>query len=199
MKKSIFAVAMAAALAAAPMTAFAEEETEAASEADELVLDYNRIDESVYEGTWISTGLGFDLYLPSDWNVIDPATVEGAEDEGLVFMAQEPEDSNGDGVLWTVDVTVSDPGQFTDIDDLYTQASAEETWENVIYVDANGIPAIGFDIPDKKVSGLGFVTDKGAFATFQFVPNDDDDFNAYLANMLNSVSPTEEDAETTTE
>ncbi len=200
MKKNLFAIALAATMALTPMAAFAGE-TEGA---EVPTLDYNNIDESVYDGTWISTVFGFDLYLPTDWNVlvngdqVDDSVKDQVEGSGLVFLAQEPEDSNGDGVLWTVGVTASET-DITSLDQAEEQIAAIDGAENVMEVSCNGIPAVTFDLKNEKASGVAFGNTDGQFFTLQISPNDDDDFTPTALNIFNSLSPTEAEASTEVE
>ena len=93
MKKKFAALALTAVLAvsAAVPAAAAQSTAEnaTASSAEDLLLSMENIDTSVYEGTWLNTGLGFDLYLPSDWSVIEQTEDMKAND--IVFMATDLE------------------------------------------------------------------------------------------------------------
>ena len=65
----------------------AETETATESSAADIVLNYKDMDPNAYEGTWVSTGLGFDLYLPSDWDVLEVSD-ENAK-QGIVYQAAD--------------------------------------------------------------------------------------------------------------
>ena len=65
----------------------AETEVTTESSAADIVLSYEDMDPNAYEGTWISTGLGFDLYLPSDWDVLEVSD-ENAK-QGIVYQAAD--------------------------------------------------------------------------------------------------------------
>ena len=73
--KKVMAMLCAAAMVtgfSAPVWAEADaaEDTEAADdEITELTMDM--LDEAAYEGTWLSFEPGFDLYVPSNWNIIN--------------------------------------------------------------------------------------------------------------------------------
>ena len=104
MKKKFAALALTAVLAvsAAVPAAAAQSTAENAtvSSAEDLLLSMENIDTSVYEGTWLNTGLGFDLYLPSDWSVIEQTEDMKAND--IVFMATDLEKG------WSVSISQSD-------------------------------------------------------------------------------------------
>lgn len=190
MKKSIVALAVAAAMMVTPAAAFADE-TEGA--ADQIIsLSYEDINEDVYEGVWVSLPeeIGIDMYLPADWNVLDVSTVEGAEDAGIAFMAQAPE-ANADGIFWTVaaakvpDVTVDS------VEQIQEELSKDASMTNVMLADVNGIGAVSFSIEEKNVEGVAFAGLDGSLYTVQFSPMNDDDFSAYEGNMIMSISETE--------
>lgn len=93
MKKRIAGVtaAMMVVAAIAAPAVFAEE-TEAGlglvNTSDEpVVFDYHDVDDSVFEGQWWDTGLGFDLCLPADW--IDNDLTEEMTEAGVVHIYGE--------------------------------------------------------------------------------------------------------------
>ena len=93
MKKRIAGVtaAMMVVAAIAASAVFAEE-TEAGlglvNTSDEpVVFDYHDVDDSVFEGQWWDTGLGFDLCLPADW--IDNDLTEEMTEAGVVHIYGE--------------------------------------------------------------------------------------------------------------
>ena len=88
--KKVMAMLCAAAMvtgSSAPVWAEADaaEDTEAADdEITELTMDM--LDEAAYEGTWLSFEPGFDLYVPSNWDVLEISD-EDAEYEQVVENA----------------------------------------------------------------------------------------------------------------
>ena len=49
----------------------AAEETEAAEATEITELTIDMLEEAAYEGTWLTLNPGFDLYVPSNWNVLE--------------------------------------------------------------------------------------------------------------------------------
>ena len=199
--KKAFVLAMAAALTAAAWTpAMAKEKTteveteavsEEASEAEQntLVLSYEDIDPEVYDGVWVSTGYGFDLYLPSDWNVLDASEIDGAEDAGIVYMAQA-EEALEDGTKATVTVSAKKVDGIENLQQIYEELDETGEYSSLTYCDANGIPAVGFDSKEQNVSGLAFADTDGYMYVVAVTPNDNKDFAAAERNIILSVSPT---------
>ena len=61
------------------------------------------------------------------------------------------------------------------VDDIYKQLG-DAGYKSLYKMDLNGIPAVGFDIDDQKVSGVAFADADGGMYTVQLGPNDDKDF-----------------------
>lgn len=56
----------------APVWAEETDGTETAAEATDITeLTLDMLEEAAYEGTWVSFEPGFDLYIPSNWNVLE--------------------------------------------------------------------------------------------------------------------------------
>lgn len=180
MSKKIFAFILVLAFVASLMTtaAFADGET-----ADDPVkLDYRDIDTAVYDGAWVDTGLGFDVYLPSDWVLVDITEEQAAA--GLAFQAGE----EGGGANMTV--TMMEAPEGYDLDQLAQELAASAT--TAAYADLNGIPGVIFDNLETMVSGFGMLTDDGMLITGVVSAPSDDQYEAYspyIKNMILSVSP----------
>lgn len=188
MKKKFAALALTAVLAvsAAVPAAAAQSTAEnaTASSAEDLLLSMENIDTSVYEGTWLNTGLGFDLYLPSDWSVIEQTEDMKAHD--IVFMASDLEKG------WSVSVSQSDLSDNpVGSKQIYEQLSSDSKYTNVMNANANGIPCVTFDKDEDKVSGLAFADVNGQMYTVMVTPNDDKDFVPTMENIIYSVSPSD--------
>ena len=185
--KKILALILAGMMAiSAGAAVYAEEATEAA-EPEVIEFDYQDVDQELYEGTWINTGLGFDMYLPSEWTLL-----EVDEESDVVFQAAESEEGGRN-----VAVTYTEEGGVESTEDLYAQLEAGG-YTGLQYVDMSGILGVGFDSDEKKVSGVAFIDTDGALYTVVLGPTDDEEFQAIALNIFMSISPTEE-AETETE
>ncbi|MCR5138337.1 MAG: hypothetical protein K6C12_14820 [Oscillospiraceae bacterium] len=180
MSKKIFALILVLALAASLMTTAVYAAGETAD--DPIILDYHDIDTSVYDGAWVSTGLGFDVYLPSDWVLVDITAEQAAA--GLAFLAGE----EGGGANMTV--TMMDAPQGYSLDQLAQELAATATTAS--YADLNRIPGVIFENLETKVSGYGILTASGVLITGVISAPSDDQYEAYspyIKNMILSVSP----------
>lgn len=192
MKKRIAMImtAMLTAAAIAPC-AYAEAETEAVpgtSLDNPIMFDYHDMDPDVYEGAWVSTGLGFDLYLPADWVLTDISEEEAAA--GLVFRAGE--EGGGANVCLTCTAIPEEVADTLDYDMLKAELDANVS--ESFFLDLNGIPAIGYDSEESKTSGFSILPGDGTLISGVVAPPSDEeyeDFAPYFQNIFMSVSPTE--------
>ena len=71
-KKIMAMVCTAAMISGASAPVWAADDTETAAEAAEVTeYTYDMLEKEAYEGTWLSFEPGFDLYVPSDWEVLE--------------------------------------------------------------------------------------------------------------------------------
>ena len=185
-KKAMAMMCVAAMLtgAAAPVWAAdaTTEESADASEYTELTMDM--LDEAAYEGTWLSFEAGFDLYVPSDWDVLEVSDEDKAD--GLDFQANAPDDSGVNMVVTTTDV-----GKEYDVDKLVDEFT-EAKYTEIEKVQINGIYAVSFET-DSTYS-LAFLDDQGYMYNVQIGPKADD-VEPIAQTLFISLSKTEENDE----
>ena len=148
-----------------------------------LVFSYEDMDASVYDGKWLSTGLGFDVYVPMDWVQVLPTDEQSAA--GLAYLVGE----DGGGANLTVTLTETPSGYS------YEQLGQElaSSMTAAAYADLNGIQAVVFDNNDTKISGFSTLLDGTLITGVISAPTDDqyDAYSPYIKNIIMSVSPTE--------
>ena len=181
--KNVLALILALILAAGCMAVPAYAAGQEGSTPDNPVkMDYHDIDTSVYSGAWVSTGLGFDVYLPEDWVIVE--LTKEQKDAGLAFQAGE----NGGGANMSVTLTPTPAGY--GYEQLGQELAASAT--TAMYADLNGLPAVIFENDNTKVTGYSMLTgDNGLITGVMSAPSDDqyDAYAPWLKNMLLSVSP----------
>lgn len=202
MKKRIAGVtaAMMVVAAIAAPAVFAEE-TEAGlglvNTSDEpVVFDYHDVDDSVFEGQWWDTGLGFDMCLPADW--IDNDLTEEMTEAGVVHIYGE----EGGGANCTIVYTAlpEEVADTYDIDQLGQELAASNT--TVLYADLSGIPAVVFENDENCISGFSMLTDDGHLIQGVISAPSDDQYEEYgpvFGNITTSISPTETEEASTEE
>lgn len=183
MKKIMAMVCTAAMISVSSAPVWAADDTETAAEAAEVTeYTYDMLEKEAYEGTWLSFEPGFDLYVPSDWEVLE-VSEEDQKEHGLMFQAKAPDDS-GDNMV----VTATDIGKDYDTDKMKAELETEETYTDIEKVIINGIEAVVFNTD--VTYGLAFLDDNGIMYNVQMGEISDE--NAEIAqNLFISLRVTE--------
>lgn len=149
----------------------AAEDTETADdEITELTMDM--LDEAAYEGTWLSFEPGFDLYVPSNWDVLEISDEDAAD--GVMFQAQDPDSEEGVNMV----VTATDVGT---------------EYEDVEKVCINGLYAVSFET--ESTYGIAFLEDaEGMMYNVQIGPKSDD-IQPIAETLFVSLIKTEDNVE----
>ncbi|RHA49246.1 DUF4367 domain-containing protein [Blautia obeum] len=182
-KKIMAMVCAAAMIGGVSAPVWATDDTETATEAAEVTeYTYDMLEKEAYEGTWLSFEPGFDLYVPSDWEVLE-VSEEDQKEHGLMFQAKAPDDS-GDNMV----VTATDIGKDYDTDKMKAELETEETYTDIEKVIINGIEAVVFNTD--VTYGLAFLDDDGIMYNVQMGELSDE--NAEIAqNLFISLRVTE--------
>ena len=184
-------VCTAAMISVSSAPVWAADDTETAAEAAEVTeYTYDMLEKEAYEGTWLSFEPGFDLYVPSDWEVLE-VSEEDQKEHGLMFQAKAPDDS-GDNMV----VTATDIGKDYDTDKMKAELETEETYTDIEKVIINGIEAVVFNTD--VTYGLAFLDDNGIMYNVQMGEISDE--NAEIAqNLFISLRVTETTDDAATE
>ena len=149
--KNVLALILALVLAAGCMAVPAYAAGQEGSTPDNPVkMDYHDIDTSVYNGVWVSTGLGFDVYLPEDWVIVE--LTKEQKDAGLAFQAGE----NGGGANMSVTLTPTPAGY--GYEQLGQELAASAT--TAMYAALNGLPAVIFENDNTKETGYRMIEEE---------------------------------------
>lgn len=187
MKKNLMALFLAGAMAAGLSTfAFAEGETELMEdEVLEVTMDY--MDEDLYDGTWVPFEAGFDLYLPTDWNVLD--LTEDNIDDGIIFMVSPQETQEEAEAMLSVQMNDATGAELEDIAAGYEEAG----FTGIGYANVNGIACVLYDDEPDDLQGLTFLGESGTMYTILMAPASSEEYSPIWNNVLFSLSPSEEE------
>ena len=171
---------------------YAEDATAGTTPDNPVEFSYEDIDETVYDGAWFETGLGFDVYLPEEWEEVD-ITDEMAE-AGLMFMAGEP--GGGANIAITAAEIPADQADSYDIEQLGEELAGTVT--TAMYADLSGIPAVIFENEETKVSGFSTVVAGYIVTGVISAPSDDEyeEYGPHIMNIITSVSLTPDEDST---
>lgn len=193
MRKRLAAVLAAMMVVSAVSPAvYAEDATVGTTPDNPVEFSYEDIDETVYDGAWFETGLGFDVYLPEEWEEVD-ITDEMAE-AGLMFMAGEP--GGGANIAITAAEIPADQTDSYDIEQLGEELAGTVT--TAMYADLSGIPAVIFENEETKVSGFSTVVAGYIVTGVISAPSDDEyeEYGPHIMNIITSVSLTPDEDST---
>ena len=183
-KKIMAMLCTAAMLTGSALPVWAEDaaETEdtaaAADEYTELTMDM--LEEQAYEGSWLSFEAGFDLYVPSDWDVVELKDED--KEQGIVFAAKAADDSGINMVVMANEVG-------TDYDD--DKLVAEFTDAGYTEIEKDSINTIkGVSFETETTYGFAFLDGQGYMYNVQVGPKGDDTV-PIAQNLLISLSLSE--------
>lgn len=180
MKKKLLTILMAATMAiSCPVMSFADE-------AEMTELTYDMIDSDVYDGTWITAFGVFDLYLPSDWDVLVNADVNETPENNVYFQAQSEDGSRSVAISYSQ----------TDNGDLEQLAAGltEQGYDEIQYMDINGIQVVTYSTVADGVSiaGIATIGDQGGCYNVTIgAAEGDEEFQAIGQNIICSFSAAE--------
>lgn len=155
------------------------EDTAAAADGyTELTMDM--LEEQAYEGSWLSFEAGFDLYVPSDWDVVELKDED--KEQGIVFAAKAADDSGINMVVMANEVG-------TDYDD--DKLVAEFTDAGYTEIEKDSINTIkGVSFETESTYGFAFLDGQGYMYNVQVGPKGDDTV-PIAQNLLISLSLSE--------
>ena len=178
-------------LTLSPVSAMAEKSENLQEEEIEKV-DYSMIDESVYEGTWITAFGVFDLFLPSDWNVLVNVDMEETPEDNIYFQAASEDQTRAVAISYA-------PSKLSSLEEL-AAAYVEEGFDEVGYMNINDIPVVVYSSVDEdgiQTAGIVTLGDQGGIYNVTIgAPEKDTDFGPIAQNILASFSATEYEEET---
>ena len=195
MKKKFLALIMAGVMLTFCPAAVMAEETEVAEEEMPEIeeIDYSMIDETVYEGTWVSAFGVFDLYLPSDWDVLVNVDLEEEEapENSIYFQAASEDQARSVAISYA-------PSEFTSIEDV-AAAYSEQGFDEVGYMYINDILVVTYTLLDEngvQTAGIVALGDQGGLYNVTIgAPADDAEFGPIAQNIVASFSATENEEE----
>lgn len=189
MKKRFLTLMMTGAmLSCFPVMAMAQEtETTLESDSEIVEVDYSMIDETVYEGTWLSAFNVFDLYLPNDWDVLVNADLDEDAPEDCIYFQAANEDQ-------TQSVAISyAPSELSSLEEIAAYYT-EQGFEEVGYMYINEIPVVTYSLNDDGIQTAGIVAlgDQGGIYNVTLgAAEDDEEFSDIATNIICSFSATE--------
>ncbi len=138
----------------------------------------------VENGTWVAfDDYGFNVCLPSDWNVLEIS--EEAAEVGIIFSCQAPDSAR------SFTIAYNDLEAASDIETIAAGLAA--TYENVQVISINGIPYAAYEIAANDVTGIVALSQDGtALYQFVFYPASDSEFAPLALQIAASINASTE-------
>ena len=191
MKKNLMTLVLTVTVAAGLSTfAFAEAATEGADD-EVLEVTMDMMDPDLYDGTWVPFEAGFDLYLPTDWNVLEVSEENSAN--GIFFMVSPQENADEAEAILSVQMNDLTGAELSDIAAGYVESG----FTDVGYANVNGIDCVLYDDEADGLQGFSFLGESGTLYTVLMSPAESEEYAPIWNNVLFSLSASEaEEAET---
>ena len=193
MKTKVITLLLAGVMAASlSTTAFAAEETETASD-EVLEVTMDMMDPDLYDGTWVPFEAGFDLYLPTDWNVLEVSEENAAN--GMFFMVSPQENAEEAEAALSVQMNDTAGAELTDIAAEYEKAG----FTGVGFANVNGLGCVLYNDESNDLQGVSFQGESGTMYTIIMAPAESEEYGPIWNNILFSLSPSEAQEEAAAE
>lgn len=132
---------------------------------------------ATYPGTWVEFEDGFQIYLPSEWIVVE--TDGEMQEAGFFFGVTSEDGAQAMYVSWH-DV------QITQAADLLAGVQAE--YPDAIALESNDIAFVAFEDAAEGAFGVAALDGAGGMFTFMFYPLDDEAFVEQAVQIVSSIS-----------
>ena len=193
MKKKMLTLFLAGVMTAGlSVFTFAEAETETPSD-EVLEVTMEMMDPDLYEGTWVPFEAGFDLYLPTDWNVLE-VSEENAEN-GIIFMVSPQETAEDAEAVLSVQMNDATGAELADIAAGYKEIG----FTGIGFANVNGIDCVLYDDEPDDLQGVSFLGESGMMYTMIMGPAESEEYGPIWNNILFSLSHSAADEEVETE
>ena len=134
--------------------------------------------EDLFDGTWVQFEEGFELYLPSDWLVLESTEEELAA--GIAFTVCSPDEAYYMALAWS-----GLEAELT-LDEL--QAALVEAGYPVEPVEVNGIGLLVMaDADNNTLSFIGMDAAEPGYYTFIFTPMNDENLQVLASVIASSL------------
>ena len=134
--------------------------------------------EELFDGTWVQFEEGFELYLPSDWLVLESTEEELAA--GIAFTVCSPDEAYYMALAWSgleAELTIEE-----------LQAALVEAGYPVEPVEVNGIGLLVIaDADNNTLSFIGMDAAEPGYYTFIFTPMNDENLQVLASVIASSL------------
>ena len=135
---------------------------------------------AAFEGTWVQFEDGFEVYLPSDWLVVD--VTDEMIQSGVFYAVASPDGARNMQVGWTEDAGAEDADT--------VKAGLESSYTDVEVLNINGIDFVTYTDAQNDSTGIVALGVNGDMFVFNFYPASDEEFAPIAVTIATSIRNT---------
>mgnify|MGYP000847473576 CR=1 FL=1 len=135
---------------------------------------------AAFEGTWVQFEDGFEVYLPSDWLVLE--VTQDMIDSGIFYAVSSPDGARSMQVAWAESV---DAATAEDV-----KVQLEGSYEGVEILNFNGVDFVSYSDSVNDCTGIAALDPNGGMFMFNFFPASDEAFGPVAVTIATSIRNT---------
>ena len=132
---------------------------------------------AAFEGTWVQFEDGFEIYLPSDWLVVDPT--DAMKEAGIFYSVTSPDSARNMSVAW------ADAEGVATAEDLKTQMATLYPTAEILTI--NGVDFVTYEDTANNSTGIVALGATGGMFIFNFTPASDEAFGPIAVTIASSI------------
>lgn len=137
---------------------------------------------AAFEGSWVQFEDGFEIYLPSDWLVVDPT--DEMLQSGVFYAVTSPDGARSLQVAWSEEAGAEDANA--------VKAQLEAAYTDVQILNINGIDFVTYEDVQNDSTGIVALGANGDLFVFNFYPASDETFGPIALTIATSIRNTAE-------
>jgi len=132
---------------------------------------------AAFEGSWVQFEDGFEIYLPSDWLVLDPT--DAMKEAGIFYSVTSPDSARSMQVAW------ADAAGITSAADLKTAMAITYPTADILTI--NSVDFVTYEDTDNDSTGIVALDANGGMFIFNFTPASDEEFGPIAVTIASSI------------
>jgi hypothetical protein len=132
---------------------------------------------AAFEGTWVQFEDGFEVYLPSDWLVVDPT--DAMKEAGIFYSVTSPDNARNMVVAW------ADAAGVETAADLKTQMATLYPTAEILTI--NDVDFVTYEDTANNSTGIVALDANGGMFIFNFTPASDEAFGPIAVTIASSI------------
>lgn len=133
--------------------------------------------DAAFEGSWVQFEDGFEIYLPSDWLVMDPT--DAMNEAGIFYSVTSPDSTRNMSVAW------ADATGIATAADLKTQLATVYPTADILTI--NSVDFVTYEDTANDSTGIVALDANGGIFIFNFTPASDEAYAPIAVTIASSI------------